>query len=413
MATVARTREELSRCIIEMLVKEPFFGHLLAGVVRTVSDATPTAAVALTRSGVQLRVNPDFFMKELRRRPMRVAVVKHECLHLLFKHLMRLDDRKHPRLFNIAADLVVNQFVRPWKLPDSAVTLATFPDLDLLPDQTVEWYYERLSDLHDGRCEAPESKEALDGLMGSTWHSDHDGWAQMDPSAMSQGLRDALESELDRMIIQARDRSGPRAWGRLPGPLKALINAIIEARRPKVDWRRAMRLFAASSRRTRIVGTQRRESRRYAQQAFLRDTDHRHVPGIKVRQFSRLAVAVDTSGSVSDRDLSLFFSEVHGLWRAGAEVEVIECDAAVQRCYPYRGVLPDAVAGRGGTNFDPVFAYLRSNRHVRYDGCIYLTDGGAPEPTVTPPCKLLWVVTADGWIGDHLSPGRVIQIPND
>jgi predicted metal-dependent peptidase len=419
-------REELSRSIIELLVKEPFFGHLLAGVMRSVSESTPTAAVALGPSGVELRINPTFFLKTLTRKPERIAVVKHECLHLLFKHLFRFDERRDPRMFNVAADVVVNQFVRPWKLPESAVTLESFPDLGLLPDQTADWYYDRLVALKNemekggwkpgdegspdfSGTSAPQSADTLSRLVGSTWHSDHDGWAAGEGQDLPSAVREALESQLDRAILSARDRAGPKAWGNLPGPLQRLVEAVIERRKPKVDWRRAVRIFAASSRRTRIVGTWRKESRRYSREV---QGESQPVPGIKIKQLSRLAVVVDTSGSVSDRDLSRFFAEVHAMWRQGVEVDVIECDAAVQRVYPYRGKLPEGVAGRGGTSFDPAFAWLCSvRRRTKYDGCIYLTDGGAPAPQERPPCKLLWVVTSDGMVGDHLLYGRVIQIP--
>lgn len=65
--------------------------------------------------------------------------------------------------------------------------------------------------------------------------------------------------------------------------------------------------------------------------------------------------------------------------RQGAEVRVIECDAAVQHVFDYRGRLPDKVGGRGGTSFDPAFKYLNDNRRAGvWDGCVYLTDGVAP-----------------------------------
>jgi predicted metal-dependent peptidase len=99
------------------------------------------------------------------------------------------------------------------------------------------------------------------------------------------------------------------------------------------------------------------------------------------------------------------------MYKQGAEIKVIECDAEVQRTYNYNGQLPTDVSGRGGTVFDPVFAFLRSNRLTHYDGCIYLTDGYADEPTIRPPCPLLWVITAGGNSGDHLRFGRIIKLP--
>ena len=395
--------EELSRCIIQMLFKEPFFNHLLSGVVRVVTEEVPTAAVSFSGNKLQLLINESFFLKELRSQTNRVAVIKHEALHLLFKHLFRMDLGKYDRsLFNIAADLVVNQFIGSWKLPDSAVTLRTFPDLGLEQNQTVEWYYEKLINLRDAGSDSnpsPKSADVLSKILDKTIHGDHSYWG-LSKDAKGQVDAYAAETELDRMIIQARDRTPSKYHGTIPGEINTLIDSLIESRKPKVDWRRALRIFATNSRRTYIFSTMHRISKRYGTR-----------PGIKVKQFQKIAVAVDTSGSISDADLSVFFTEIDAMYRQGAEIEVIECDAEVQRTYNYNGQLPTEVSGRGGTVFDPVFAFLRSNRLTHYDGCIYLTDGYADEPTIRPPCPLLWVITAGGNSGDHLRFGRIIKLP--
>jgi predicted metal-dependent peptidase len=428
--------EEVSRCIIKMLLKEPFFAHLLSGVVREIGDRVPTAAVGLRGSTIKLFVNEKFFLKELTTGSSRVAVIKHETLHLVFKHIFRMDIDEHdPLLFNIAADIVVNQFIGSWKLPDSAVTLATFPDLDLEPDQSLDWYYEKLASLarrmrrkHRGCLKrerrpetesrenadadtgsdwsdspTPRSAEALEKIYGAPTHSEHSTWGiQPDEGGLRSSAQLAgAESELERMVIQARDRTPVQSRGTIPGAINALIDAMIERRKPKVDWKRALRLFSTSSRRTRVAHTIKRVSKRYGTR-----------PGIRIKHFQKMAVIIDTSGSVTDHDLSLFFAEIHGMWRGGAELEVIECDAEVQRHYPYRGKLPEFVTGRGGTDFDPAFRFLRQNRQMQFDGAIYLTDGYAEEPEIRPPCKLLWVITPDGNTGDHLKYGRTIQLPD-
>ncbi len=398
--------DELARAVIQLLLKEPFFGHLLGSVVRAVDDSTPTASVSLSGSRVTLTVNPEFFLKKLRKGPERVAVIKHEALHLLFRHLFRVKRERHdPLVFNLAADLVVNQFIAsPWKLPDDAITLATFPDLGLEKDRTVEWYYERLASLArsldaggDGPTKgAPKSADALRRILQSPrWHSDHGRWG-----AGGDADEAVAGADLDRLVVQARDRAGPRGWGALPGPLRELITAAIERRSPKVDWKRALRIFSASARRTRLAGTWQRRSKRY-----------HTIPGIKVKRYQRMAVVVDTSGSISDGDLSAFFAEIHAMWRQGAEVVVVECDAAVQRVFDYRGRPPDKVGGRGGTSFDPAFKWLNEHRRAApWDGCVYLTDGVAPEPTVRPACKLLWVLVGGASGGPHLKWGRAVKL---
>ena len=385
-----------------MLFKEPFFNHLLSGVVRVVTEDISTAAVSFSGNKIQLLVNESFFIKELRSQTNRVAVIKHESLRLLYKHLFRMDLEKYDRsLFNIAADLVVNQFIGSWKLPDSAVTLKSFPDLELRENQTLEWYYEKLLKLKNSSSAGdsfPKSTDALSKILDKTIHGDHSHWG-ISKGAKGQVDAYAAETELDRLIIQARDRTPAKYHGTIPGEINALIDSLIESRKPKVDWRRSLKIFASNSRRTHITSTMHRISKRYGTR-----------PGIKVKQFQKIAVAIDTSGSVSDSDLSIFFGEIDEMHKQGAEITVIECDAEVQRTYNYKGQLPAEVAGRGGTVFDPVFTFLRSNRLTHYDGCIYLTDGYADEPTIRPPCPLLWVITADGNAGDHLRFGRTITV---
>lgn len=435
MAPPRTSWDEVATCITQLILREPYFGHLLGTVSRVIDNTTvPTAAVAIRGTKPVLIVNEEFFMKKLTKQPERVAVIKHEALHLLFKHLLRRDGRrKDPLLFNLAADIVVNQFVKaPWRLPVGAVTLESFPDLNLLPDQSLEWYYDKLKKCdesgdggsskggkgqqgkqgqgqgqpgQDQDCggsgpggSAPMSKQIIDGMRGAgvdgSTHSDHEFWGTEEP-----GMEDAANTEMDRVITQAKDRAGSKGWSSLPSQIRDLITASIESRKPKVDWRRIVRIFTASSSKTRVATTMHRVSKRYGTS-----------PGIKIKKSQRLAVIVDTSGSVSDADLSELFAEVHGVWRAGAEVVIIESDTAVGRVYKYNGRVPDKISGRGGTNFDGAFQWMRDHRGLPFDGCLYLTDGEAPAPTVKPPCKLLWVVTSNGTVGDHLLFGRAVKI---
>ena len=240
----------------------------------------------------------------------------------------------------------------------------------------------------------------IDKLRASheAWHSDHSQWGQFDDGEKMSG---AAETEIDRIVSQAKDRAGPKAWGALPGQIRDLITAILERRQPKVDWRRALRIFGASASRTKVKNTINRVSKRFGTN-----------PGIKIKRFQHMAVVIDTSGSISDHDLSAFFAEIHGLWRNGAQVTVIECDAAIHNTWEYRGKLPSGVGGRGGTCFDPAFQWMLDYRGSSpFDGCIFLTDGRAPKPTVKPPCKLIWCVLPGGMVGEHLTWGRVIELP--
>ena len=418
--------DEVSRGIIALLLKEPFYGHLLGGVVRSVDDRIPTAAVAITPQGLQLIVNPLFFMNELKK-DERVAVIKHEALHLLFRHLYRpLLKKGDAKLFNIAADLVVNQHIAPWPLPDMAVTIKQFPDMGLEPNMTLEWYYERLSNLRDDMQsgqddegekgekgtsgdKSPISKKALKQALIQKQQGDHSFWisgagTELNESGaespITEAMRQALESDLERHLLRAKDQTTAKAWGSIPSQIRQELEAMAERRKPQIDWKRTLRLFASSGYRTKVVATNRRASKRFGT-----------FPGIRIQRKQRIAVVIDTSGSIQENTLTLFFSEIHGIWKNGAEIIVVECDAAVQQTYSYKGKKPTEVQGGGGTLFDPALAWVRTPRNGPFDACIFLTDGYASEPTTPPRCPLLWVVTSDGNTGDHLKFGRTVKLP--
>ena len=395
-----------------MLLKEPFYAHFLSGIIREVTDKVPTAAVGFKSGKIALYVNENFFLKELRSTE-RVAVIKHETLHIIFKHLFRMKTKDYEnRLFNIAADLVVNQLISPWKLPDSAVTLETFRELKLPPDKSVEWYYENLKKTASKDKEYKKSLQEIFDKMDTSssgagkerngdgsgrersYHSDHRMWGKNENFSM-----EVVETEVDRMIIQARDRTPVKDYGTIPLGIQSLIKNIVKKRNPQINWKKALKIFSSTSRKTRVYLTLKRVSKRFGTR-----------PGIKIKRFQKLAVAIDTSGSINIEDFNDFFGEIHSMWRLGAEIDVLECDAEIQKKYSYRGRIPEFIHGGGGTSFDPVFEHIKSNRFERYDGCIYLTDGYAPEPTIKPPCKVFWCITKDGEIGPHLKFGRVVKM---
>jgi len=67
---------ELSRCINQLLIKEPFFTHLLSSTCRIITKDVPTAAVGIRQGQVLLMVNPDFFVKGLTSTAERTAVAE-------------------------------------------------------------------------------------------------------------------------------------------------------------------------------------------------------------------------------------------------------------------------------------------------------------------------------------------------
>jgi len=97
----------------------------------------------------------------------------------------------------------------------------------------------------------------------------------------------------------------------------------------------------------------------------------------------KVAVAIDTSGSVSDDELRKFLGEIWGMFRNKSHIEIILCCCDAQlynpRVIKKRSELYEyKVMGGGGTSFVPVFEYLKEEK---LDTClIYFTDGYGEFP---------------------------------
>ncbi len=381
-------QDEISRCINQLLIKEPFYAHLLAGVVRIYTDEIETAAVGFQNDCIALYINPDFFDKKLKGISQRVAVVKHETLHLVFKHLYRDSKYKNHKLMNIAADLVVNQYIGSWELPDFAITLKTFPNIELKANQSLEYYYNALNDIFkdQGKTQS-EAYNTLSSVLEMPTNGDHSKWTD------SHNYSSAI---IDQKITDALKRTPSRMHGLLPSDLLEYIKSL-DHKKNNVDWKRVLKIFANATGRTYVSHSMKRISKRYGTR-----------PGVKIKRLWKLCLVIDTSGSISSEILQIFLNEINQIYKCGAEITLIQCDASVQKVSKYSPKSEITVMGRGGTDFDPALQFIKESK-INYGGVIYFTDGYACEPKTKLTKPLLWVITPNG-TEENISSGKKIKL---
>lgn len=118
-----------------------------------------------------------------------------------------------------------------------------------------------------------------------------------------------------------------------------------------------------------------------------------------------LIVAIDTSGSMKDSEISEILAEIDSLRAIGqCRLIVLQCDAQVQRVDVYE-TYEEAdfsrakggryrIHGRGGTDFRPVFDWILGEPPElddRPDALIYCTDGHGRFPDQVPYFPVIWV----------------------
>ena len=196
-------------------------------------------------------------------------------------------------------------------------------------------------------------------------------------------------------------------WGSVAGKLQGLIKASLKV---DMDYRKMLSLFKTSVISSRRRLTRMRPNRRSGFDAM----------GSRYELSTNLLIAVDVSGSVTDRSLQFFFSVINRLFKYGVEkLDVLQFDAQIQgEIEPLKKARKTVkIMGRGGTSFQPAADYYCE--HPEYDGLIYFTDGYAPPPKFNTkrPIDVLWVICSrqcymanSAWIR-KIKRNRVTFIP--
>ena len=364
--------------------------------------------------------------------------LKIEMVRLLLKHpYERQPLGSRAEALHVGSDLVIGQFY-----PTSFVKMLPLEIFNLPENQSFEWYVRELNEIlenlvppledksdssiyggvSDDREKSSDSNEpaeynAFSAGIGSSKkdiQSNQQSKGRYEPEIQIEGIFGSESKEYTElweeddewcMEINNLITKDVKNWGNIPDELVEIIKAAAEG---KIDYRRVLSGFRASIISSKRRLTRMKPSRRYG---FM-------YMGSTFDLSTKLLVAIDVSGSVSSETISYFLNVIKRFFRYGiSEIDIIQFDTEVKKdvkaLNEYSKELRAGfiVTGRGGTNFQPVFDYLKEHNH--YDGLIIFTDGYAAKPTINfyTRTKVLWVLKDDRcYLNNHSlleSVGRV------
>ncbi len=382
-------QDQVARTTKSLIFAEPFYGLFLIGINKKYSMQLPTAGVSKHNIGCQLTINPEFY-NDLSE-DHRFGLIKHELLHIAFGHLITRDRYSDKKLFNIAADLEINQYILESKLPDGGLLLSSFPELNLPRKAGTDKYYELLQEAQEDGT-SPSLDNLMDKMNGESQYC-HGTWDDFDslPEADKKLMQKQIEHQLKESAEQTTKKQGT-----IPGELAELIHRLLHIEPPKFDWKAYLRRFAGNSSVVYTKKLRRKYNKRYAAN-----------PGLKIKFKNHILVGVDTSGSVNNDELKEFFSELTHMHKTGHKITVAQCDTKLNSVKEFNPRKDWEIHGRGGTSFQPVIDYYNEKKGL-YTALIYLTDGEAYAPENCPN-NTLWVHSSNCSINEEL-PGQKIQL---
>jgi predicted metal-dependent peptidase len=352
------TKDRLTKARVKMLLKHPFWGNLATRLKLVENSEWLTTAATDGRHFYYC----EKFIDSLDDDEL-VFLFGHEVGHIVYDHMGRRGDRD-PQIWNMAGDYLINDMLITNNVGKKITKVPILWD-PKFRDMTAEEVYDDLMK------NAVKVQMTLDMHMDGSGEEGEDGKGS-DGKSKSSGIKiDAetakkMRDEMKEAILQSAQAAGA---GNVPAGIRRLINQFTA---PKMRWQDLLRIQLESSLKNNYSFM--RPSRKGWHTGAV-------LPGMLPAEHLDVAIAIDTSGSITEDMVRDFLSEVQGMMEMYTtySILVFTFDTEVYNPVTFSDDYGDDLAdydvqGGGGTDFDVCYEYMKDN-DINPKQFIMFTDG--------------------------------------
>ena len=302
-------------------------------------------------------------------------LVLHEAMHKAYRHLMVWQKiaKENPLLANLAMDYVINLQLVDYNKPD-VIQMPRDKDGNLMGALDEKYRGMDTKQVYDLLKQEMENQPESGDGDGQSQEGQGDGKSKClddhdweNAQEMSEEEKEKLAGEIDQAL-----REGAMLAGKMNGNLSKEMDELLH---PKVDWKEALREFVKTAMMGNDRSTWRKPHKRYIGMNIV-------MPSYHSEKIGRIAVGVDTSGSIGSAELCQFLGEVKSICDEVKPegIDLLYWDSRVAKHEVYNGneveTLTDATkpAGGGGTEPGCVPQYMTKNNLIP-ECTVMLTDG--------------------------------------
>lgn len=395
----------LVKARVSMLIKAPFFGNLATRLKFIDASAwCPTLAT----DGKNFYYNKDFVDALGQRDGELEFGIGHEVLHCVYDHMNKdmLGDRDR-RLANIAQDYVINSDLVEAQIGKKIELVEICFDYQYRGKHWLEVYdelfdkaekiYQKTFDMHlDG-----DGDEDGKGGEGDGQNGPNDG--SQGPIRYTDEEKEQIKQEMQNAVLQSAKVAGA---GNLPSGVKRLLQDLLN---PQLDWRELLAMQIQSV--IKSDYTWMNPSRKGLDAGM-------YLPGMDREQTIDVAIAIDTSGSISEDMLRDFLSEVKGIMEQYTDFTVtLFCfDTEVHNPQRFtennvQELMEYDIQGGGGTDFTVCWDYMKDAGIVPQKFVMF-TDGYPWDSWGDETyCDTLFIVHGSGFGGSSPVAPFGITVP--
>lgn len=283
--------KQLSKAKILLMSKPEctFLAYAVMMLPIKFSDSIPTGCT----DAKQILLNPTFFagltIEE------KQFLLAHEVMHCMLSHITRRGDRD-PYIYNCAADYVINDY-----LYQNGFTLIK-------------------GSLHDSQYRDMTTEEVYDLLIQDNNIPSNPMGGDIEYHPDSEDSADT-QAQIDSLIARAALQADmTNAASSIPESIRRYLS---ELSKPKINWKVVLRKYLLALDKADYSWSKPRRK-------LL--THGMYLPAMKSQALTKISFAIDTSGSVSERQFNEFLSEVIAVFNQmrPKELDILQFDHELQ-----------------------------------------------------------------------------------
>ena len=380
---------KLTRARTKLIMDKPFLGALVLRLPMRMAE--PKWCQTTATDARHFYYNPEYI--DALSIEQVEFVLAHEALHCALSHFARRQHRNKFR-WDLACDYAINPLLLKDDLipPPGVLVQESFEGL------TAEEIYPMIDEnntdepmdrhVYDGDeqkeedgegNQSSEQNQANDEIQQELDENENGGASQ--PPPLNEGERENLETQWQQRLAGAAQQA--LEAGKLGGEIARMVDHLLQ---PRLPWRMLLARYMTMM--ARDDYTYNRPSRREGSAIF---------PSLRSSEVA-LVVAIDTSGSVTDKEIAQCVAEINALkGQMRARITLLACDAELSEDAPWIYEpwedfnVPNELIGGGGTAFKPVFEYVDKEMQ-QPDLLVYFTDADGEFPEVEPFYPVIWLV---------------------
>ena len=422
-ADIIAIENKLTAARTKLILDKPFLGALVLRL--PLQEADPAWCATTGTDAKKFYYNPEFI--DALKPAETQFILAHEALHCALSHFSRREHRVKHR-WDLACDYAINPILIEEGLtpPPGILNLRQYNGMtaeEIYPliddndmsDTLDQHLYDKEDEFSEGGQNSsdnpldhenqgnkpPEEKKAdnqnsggdnapedknNDG-KGDQEFDKNAGGSEAPPPPLSQDEAEELSIQWQQRMAGAAQQA--QQAGKLSGVMKRLVETLLQ---PSLPWRMLLARYMTAVAKDDYSYT--RPSTRRGDPAI--------YPTLKSAEINVL-VALDVSGSVSDKELNACLSEINAIkGQMRARITLIACDSDIVEGYPQifepweEVTLPDTVLGGGTTDFRPVFNWV-SQQDREPNIIVYFTDAMGQFPT-EPNYPVIWLIKGKGQV---------------